>query len=1090
MSFRNFLTVGLCLLAGLASATSLRAQATLGSSSASGTVSDTTGAVIPGASVTLTDEARGLAREAETNAVGLYVFPDVPPGIYNLRVQREGFDTYELTEVRLEVGRRATMNVELQVGQVTDTITVEGAGETILLETESNTLGSVIDSERVEELPLNGRNFLQLTTLSGGSNEPVGRSNAAGQNGHPGRAVVVAGNKASYTGYLINGIQVRSSRMGELALNLSVANVDQFKVQESFFMADQGPNPALINVNTKGGGNSFHGQAFEFLRNTKLDARNYFAPAAEELKRNQFGFFVGGPIVRDKIWFYAGYEGLRQKEAFSRRAFTPTQTMFGGDFTELAAQIYDPLSFSEASGTRQPFTNNVIPDNRINPVSKRLLPFYLPGSSLSQRPSNVFGNPLNTLDDDQYNIRVDASLTAKQNIFGQFIYSDSPVIRGGLMPLSGASYPNEVQLGMLQHTYTISPTLVNTFRIGASRNVALFANEAREGGDILTAIGILETHDVRGVTSQRPSGFAGWGRSNGDLGNKDNNYQLDEGVNWVKGSHQFSFGTSIRYRKVFLQSANAAAHGTLQYQPTFSAQLGPDAQNRPVPQRGTGSSFADFLMGMNTTGRQSGLPELPYHFTQYMPYFQDTWKVASNFTINYGISWFKDTLPNPQGDFAPLFPHIFDVDTQLLKFAALGEIDPRVLEADNDNFTPRFGFAWQLTPNTVIRSGVGVYFSDIQAIEMQFAAIGPPFTLPTTVNNGQLNPLPRFELGRNIFPPSPLPTLDQDFAKNLPPGQTPFLLEPASRTPYVSQWNFSLQHTLGDNDMVELTYMGHSGHKLQNRFDFNQCIVAGDLSCGGRPFVNYGPMLMSTFNGNSSYNALVTKYRHRVSGGLTLNFEYTWGKSLIDGWEINDSTRSQIANCRACDKGFSSFDVANRGVISTIWQLPFGRGRGFGSSASKAADMILGGWSVTTIMTLQTGAPFEITQPRTAGQSFVRQRPNRTCSGEDSSLNSNLRSNGGLFFDTSCFTQTGPGLFGNTAAYPIHGPGLNNWDIGIQKVFPINEEVRVQFRTEMFNAFNHAQFNTPNGNRGSVNFGRISSARAPRLIQFGLKVIF
>ena len=283
---------------------------------------------------------------------------------------------------------------------------------------------------------------------------------------------------------------------------------------------------------------------------------------------------------------------------------------------------------------------------------------------------------------------------------------------------------------------------------------------------------------------------------------------------------------------------------------------------------------------------------------------------------------------------------------------------------------------------------------------------------------------------------------------------------------------------------------GISGHKLQNRFDFNQCIVGSGLTCGPRPFANYGAMLMSAFNGNSSYNALVTKYRHRVSGGLTLNVEYTWGKSLIDGWEISDSTRSQIANCRACDKGFSSFDVAHRFVTSAIWEVPFGRGRRFGSGASKAADLILGGWAVTTITTFQTGAPFEINQPRTAGQSFVRQRPNRICSGEDNSISSNVRNNGGLFFDTSCFEQTGAGIFGNSGSFPIHGPGLNNWDIGIQKVFSVNEDVRIQFRTEMFNAFNHAQFNRPNNNRGSVNFGRISSARAPRLIQLGLKVIF
>jgi len=397
------------------------AQATLGSATIGGTVTDTTGAVIPGATVVLTSEERGAKRQTQTNEAGIYVFPDVPPGRYDLTVSQANFETYKLTDFGVQVGQRATVNVELKVGQVSTTVSVEAQGQTIQLETESNSIGTVVDSERVEELPLNGRNFLQLALLASGTNQATGRANAAGQIGHPGRSVVVAGNKAAYTGYLINGIQVRGARRGELALNLSIANIDQFKVQQSFFMPDQGPNPGIVNVTTKGGTNNFHGQAFEFVRNVEFDARNFFAPGPENLKRNQFGASVGGPIIKNKIWFYGGYEGLRQITGFSRGAYTPTQAMFGGDFTELSQPIYDPLTYNPAAGTRQPFPNNVIPSGRINASSKKLLRYYLPGSSLAQKPHNLFVNPRNTLDDDQFNIRIDAALTDMQSLFGQFI---------------------------------------------------------------------------------------------------------------------------------------------------------------------------------------------------------------------------------------------------------------------------------------------------------------------------------------------------------------------------------------------------------------------------------------------------------------------------------------------------------------------------------------------------------------------------------------------------------------------------------------------------------------------------------------------
>ena len=742
-------------------------QATAGSATVAGTVADSSGAVIPGATVILTNVGRGSELEAESNVAGSYVFPDVVPGEYSLRVSEEGFETYEITGVHVAVGQRATLDVVLKVGQVSNVITVEAGA--VQLETTSNAIGTVVDSGRVNELPLNGRNFLQLALLAGGSNEATGRANPAGQVGHGGRSVVVGGSKAATNGYMINGIQVRGARLGELAVNLSVANVDEFKVQQNFFMPDEGPNPAIVSVNTKSGTNAFHGQAFWFVRNKEFDARNFFSPDAEDLKRNQFGFAVGGPIVKDKMWFYGGYEGLRQITGFSARAFTPTQQMFDGNFQELGSTtIHDPLTLNEEAGTRTPFPNNVIPSNRINSTSKQLLQYYLPGSSLDQRPSNLFRYPRDTVDDDQFNIRIDTTLTAQQSLFGQFIYSKSPAVNGATFPLAGSFYPNEMQLGMVQHTYAITPTLVNTLRVGASRNVALFSNEGRDSGDLLTPLGITNTFDVRGITAQGIQGYTGFGRSNGDLGNLDNNYQLDEGLSWIKGNHQIRAGISIRYRRTWQQNANAGAHGNLQYQRTFSADLTRNSAGKLVPKSGTGDSFADYLLGMPTTGSTRGLPMMPYRFTQFMPYFQDTWKLRRNLTLNYGISWFKDTIPNPQ-KWARDYPHGFDVQTGLLTFAVLDQVEPRVMKSDNNNFTPRLGLAWQVNDKTVVRAGAGVYFSDQQLIELQFAAVGPPFTNSVDIINSGLL-MPEYIAGQNTFPRIDLPPIDGDFAENLPGG--------------------------------------------------------------------------------------------------------------------------------------------------------------------------------------------------------------------------------------------------------------------------------------------------------------------------------
>lgn len=1067
-------------------------QTTLGTAGLGGTVRDNSGAVVPDAQVELLDGVRGLRRTTPSNGEGAFLFPAVTPGPYSLKVTKTGFETSEVKNIVLEVGQRASFDIELRPGQVSTVATV--SAESIpQLDTESNVIGTVVDSSRVQELPLNGRNFLQLALLSGGSNQSNGRSDAiGGQTGRSDNVVLLGGNVGSSTGYLINGIATRGGRLGESAFNISPAAIDQFKVQMSFFMPDQGPNPGLINLTTKSGGNAFHGELFEFFRNEVLDARNFFSPGPEKLHRNQFGGSFGGPIWKDRTWFFGHYEGLREITAFTAQGYAPTANMFGGNFQETGLPIFDPATYSAAAGTRVAFPNNVIPTTRMNAVSRRLLEYYRPGSSLAQRPNNVFANPRRSVNDDQWSIRVDHAIGQNQNLFAQYMRQRNPIVAPALMPFAGSRFPLEVDYATLQHTWTLGSGLVNNLRAGFVRNSVFSGNEGASLGDVLPTIGIPNTLDTKGITGIGIQGYAGFGRSVGNLGNIDNSYQLDDGMYWTRGAHGFQFGASLRYRRTWQQNANANALGSLSFQPQFTAQLTRNAQGQLVPQANTGSSFADFLLGVPATGQMIGLPLLPYRFTQFNPYFQDTWRVSRNFTLNYGVAWFLSTVPNPSGNAANLV-HGFDRNTGLLTYAALGQVDPRVISMNWRNFTPRIGFAWKILPKTVLRAGAGTFYSDTKLIEAQFAMVGPPFNSPITVNNPATNPIAQFELGRNIFPAPPNSPLDSNYAANLPNGSSAFLLNPSNRTPYVNQWNMSLQHSLRPGDLIELVYLGSSGHNQQHRYEGNQCRVTADLRCdpATRPYPRYSTLLTADFNGNSSYNAMIARYHHQTATGLDFRFEYTFAKAINDHFQ-GGSNESQIAACRRCDKGVASFDVKHRAVLSAIYRLPFGKGRRFGGQAPILADTLIGGWNLTSIATFSAGVPFDVTAANTTGFNNITHRANRLCDGASTTLQDSLRSNGLRWFDTSCFSAPGAGFYGNAGRNILYGPGIHNWDIGIDKNFaiPLREAMRLQFRAEMFNAFNHAQFGQPNGSVVAPTFGQVNSARAPRLVQLALKLVF
>lgn len=1068
----------------------LMAQAPLAASALRGTVLDPQNRTVAGANVTLTEKAKGLSRQSQSDDSGSFLFPSIEPGAYAVRVVKDGFSPYEADGLTIAVGQLAVLLIRLRVDDIFSVTTVSTSTR---IEAESNALGSVVDARRVETLPLDGRNFLQLGLLAGGAVEISPSNNNVSANiGHPARMVVLPGTLPYSVSYYLDGIPIRGSRDGELALSLSIAAIDQFTVQQGFLTPDQSANAGAVSVVSKSGSNHVHGEAYEFLRNGRLDARNFFAVEPEDLKQNQFGFALGGPLRKNRSWFHGFYEGLRQTSAFTTAGYTPTLAMFQGDFG--GAAIYDPASYDPQTGTRKPFPAGVIPANRLNSVSRNLLPYYLPGSSLSNVPNNLYGSPRNTLASNQGGARVDAMLGEGQQIFFNVFRQNSPAIDRRLQPLSGTIYDNRADLFMAAHLWTINPRMVNSVRAAFLRSVAIGGNEAQDSGPLLRSIGIRNTADEVGITQIDLQGYSSFGNSNGKIGNDDNTWQLNEEFSYAPSMHSFKFGAHLGYRRGWHLNANASALGRLQFSPVFTAQLVRNGAGQPVPQPNTGNAFADFLLGIPLTGQMTGLPVVEYRGAQFGPFAQDSWRVTPNLTLNYGISWYLETPPDPQG-WARNAVHGFDRGSGLITYAALGQIDPKAVSTHFTNVAPRLGLAWQprFLPETVIRAAAGIYYSQLPWLAFQLPLIiSPPFGGGATIANAQTNPVPMHTLGADIFPSVPAAPLTTSYAASLPPGTQGAALDQALRAGNISQWNVSVQKSLGGSDSFELSYMGSRGRHLLYYTDISQCRPTASLFCSAaaKPWPRYDLMIWFDSTSNSSYEGLTVKYDHRLAGGVDVRVEYAFAKALTDAWQSSQTSSNQIASCRRCDYGLATFDVRQRAVASIVWEAPFGQGKRYGANLPRTIDWAVGGWTLSGIVTFAAGQPVYLSAPNQTSAALGTPLPNRVCDGRSDALASNLRTNGFLWFDGGCFPVPAVGYFGNSGRTVLDGPGINNWDLGFEKRFSLaRQSTRLTMRVETFNTWNHAQFEQPNGNAGApAIFGRVSATRPPRLVQLALKI--
>jgi len=1086
----------------------LRAQGV--ESSIEGTVTDSSGAAIAGAEIVLTNTQTGVVRSTRSDSSGRYSFPTVQPGEYSLSVTKQGFAAFNLTQFTIVVGQHATQNATLGVASITQNVTVEANGLANLLEIQSNDLGTVIGPHSVAQLPLNGRNFLQLGLLSGTALPNAGPSNnTVAQTGHPSLSINIAGNEPDYTMYLVNGIQTIGSRANNTSLNLSVSAIDQFEVHYGFFMPELSASPGVVDVITKAGTNHIHGELYEYVRTNQMEARDFFSPTPPgPYHQNQFGVSVGGPILHNRLFYFANYEGYRQTQHAFSGAFVPTQAMFNGDFSALSTPIYDPATYNAVTGTRQRFPGNVIPATRINPISEKLLTYYHPGSAFNGNANNYGGNPQTTLNSDQFTGRIDFNVNQSNQIFAQGSWVNSPATSAGLFPEQGIAYPLDTELAALGWNWTLSPNKFNSLNLGFVRDSVFEEGQTITG--IQNQLGISGTADGNGVPSINLTGYSGFGNSTGLLGDVDNSYQIHDTFNWLRGDHQFKMGFSLNYERSVQASANLNARGIFNFEPQFTAQTKHASGSSVSLVANTGDAFADFLLGDPANAHSQGMPPTHVRWTDFEPYFQDTWKISKNITANLALAWFGETPPNPSGNDRNLI-HSFDWNTGYETFAALGTADPRVYKMTKNSFAPRLGLNWQpsFAHNTVIRGGWGMYYPTPMHFGLQYAVVSQIITVNNQVSNPASQPFPTYYFGHNLLPPVTTGKITPD---QVPTITGAILYEDANtRMPSVSQWNLDIQHTFGKSYLLDVAYIGNHGAHLAKLYNPLDCSVPGTQFCNTNtePFYPRITFMqdMSTI-GYSNYNALLVKFNKQYTNGLSLLSNFTYSKALSNGNESANGTLSQDKSCLECDYGLAPFNVPLSLVVSVIWELPVGRGKRFGSNMNRFLDGVIGGWSVDAITTMQKGNPFTVVAPNHVAWPADQIRADRYCNGRNELQNRDLRSNGMYWLYTGvvsavnspCFvdpftdphnTSGQPWYFGTSGFDILTGPGLDNWDIGIHKAFQIRETMKFVIRGEFFNAWNHAQFANPDSNVADARFGTVSSTQhAPRQIQIGGTLTF
>lgn len=1052
----------------------------------SGHVTDGTGAALAGVKVNITERDTGITDTTVTNSGGYYSVPLLKPGTYSVSVTASGFKTSIHSNLTLQVAQVLEVDFKLQVGVVSQQVTVTGGAP--LLSTQTTDLGNVISRTPLMQLPLNGRNFAQLGLLVPGTNggatgeiRSTGNGNETQRNG---AEIVADGARGSFNTYLIDGLNDDDQVVGTVKVFPNIEDVSEFKVQVGNYNAEYASGGAVVNVTTQSGTNKFHGSAFEFLRNSALDTRQYFDKPGSipPFKQNQFGVSFGGPILHNKAFFFADYQGLRIHESSSAILSEPTAAMRTGDFSALASKIYDPNTYDSSTSTRQPFENNVIPSGRLDPVALNLLA-TMPLPNLPGVNDNLRVNTLESNAQDQGDVRIDYVLSAKDSMFGRYTdgraditFPNTPIeINGKLNPLAfaaggitGSLRPNHdpSQQATLQETHIFSPRMTNQFALGYTREVLHVAplDSGYNTSEKLGLSGSDSPGQGDGLASMSISGYSGYSASFMPEIVPQNTEEASDTVLRSYGAHTTAMGVDYIHNDFgFLQVPRL--FGALSWTGIYTAL-------NPLQPKGSGSGFADFLLGLPYSAEKTTLVAgVPYEsYSELGAFIQDTWRISPRLTLTPGLRYDLFTDPvekhNRQSDFIPGDGGFTGTGlTGSIALAGQGGYSRGILNTQNKNFSPRVGLAWRIGDKNVVRGAYGLFYFDEQGTGSSARLfINYPDTVTNAVNCTNTTPCLSTSAG---LPSSSSPD-------NLP--QVVYL--PVSNAASnVQQWNATLERQMTQSFVARASYVGSHGGDLNIAYNPDTAYPGPGPVAPRQPYPQYSSISAWSPIGISNYNALQLSVEKRPSNsGLYILASYTYSRSLDEGAGGNSSSgdpRANIQNPRdiRADYGLSNFNYTHRLTDSMIYQLPFGRGRRFLSNAGTIADEALGGWEMTSILTLQSGPPFSVFLATPTANTGNFTRPDRHCNGNLSSGQQSIHE----WFDVKCFVDPRQYQFGDAGRNILIGPGLETWDFGLAKDFHVAETLGMQFRVETFNLLNHPNFGIPNHSIGVSNAGAVTS---------------
>jgi hypothetical protein len=958
------------------------------------------------------------------------------------------------------------------------------------LESETSTVGNLRTEQSVHDLPLNGRNFAQLIQMTTGV--VPAQTQVQSQSLTPDRGVTA--NEVNGTGFranqmLVDGLGNTETHNGQgIVIYPPIEAIQEFNVATSVAPPEFGRGGANINIRLKSGTREFHGALFEFLRNSSLDAKNFFDPAAgtaPPFRMNQFGGVIGGPVLlpklRDKTFFFFDYEGMRQRQAQTFLSSVPLPAFLKGDFSASPAKIYDPAT-TQASGatfTRTPFPNNVIPASRIDPVGANLLALF-PAPNLPGQANNFRYNPSEPKDFNNFDIKIDQRFTDRDLTFYRYSrHRTEDDVPGGLPgPALGntsagdALYP--VHQFVASYTHLFGPSLVNEFRAGVGR-LFIDGQNGNYGVNVADKVGIPGVNSGSDpLSSGLPQTSISGLTTIGDSGFKptlivSENWQYADNLSWYRGAHSMKFGAEILHRRYNLLQTTSA-HGIYTINGIFT-------QNPATPS-GTGLGTTDALLGLPASGNITALGgSRGFRRTEYSAFIEDSWRLTSTLTFNWGLRY----------EVFPGFPWAEVHDRQANFLASLGTVVPvgtpslrerSGTRTDWNNFGPRLGLAWKFASKMVARVAYGVFYQGESIPETNLPSANPPFTgsFGFANNTSDLVGARRLSQGFPVSTAASFPIA----------GAQLYAIDPNFKIPYTQQWNVGVQHEFGGNLVATVNYVGTKGTRLVLAPDVNQAAPGPGAVVARRPHLLFASIFEVLSQGNSIYHSLQASAEKRFSQGLSFLASYTYAHAIDDGDFIG--TRQDLKDLRA-ERGNSAYDLRHHFVGSWTWSLPLAR------HATGLVAAVAGGWQANGILSLFTGLPFTVSTAVNTLNGSGSQRANRIASGVLPSSERTLQE----WFDVSAFQVPAQYQFGNSGVGILNGPGTKQLDYSMFKSFYLDRDHHrsYQFRAELFNLFNTPQFNNPAASIGAPGVGSISSAgskptfqRTSRQIQFALKFYF